>query len=117
MKIGLDAGTSFDLTEMDPHDNQPWDFTSEEKRNRAKQIIEKEKPFLLIGSPPCRSFNVLFQSNISRMNIEQVKCIMAEGIVHMNFCVELYRMQMDSGRFFLHEHPLSASSWKMPQVQ
>ena len=30
---------------------------------------------------------------------------------HLIFAVELYRLQMEQGRLFLHEHPLSATSW------
>ena len=35
----------------------------------------------------------------------------------IQFCIEIYQMQMDIGKFFLHEHPDSASSWKLPEVQ
>ena len=35
---------------------------------------------------------------------------------HVRVCVEIYRMQIASGRFFLQEHPNSASSWAMPEV-
>ena len=30
--------------------------------------------------------------------------------MHLLFCARLYREQLDSGRYFLHEHPKSASS-------
>ena len=116
LKVGLDAGTSFDLTEVDPYDNKPWDFCLQEKRDRARDRINKEKPFLLIGSPPCRAFNSLFRTNISRMDPKQVSAIIDEGKRHIEFCLELYQLQMNEGRLFLHEHPLSASSWKLPGV-
>ena len=51
---------------------------------------EMEKPYLLIGSPPCRAFNTLFASNISRMDPAQVKSIVREGVRHVLFCIELY---------------------------
>ena len=35
---------------------------------------------------------------------------------HVKFCVEVYRMQIQAGRFFLHEHPDSSTSWQMPEV-
>ena len=34
----------------------------------------------------------------------------------MRFCIELYTIQMEAGRCFLHEHPEAASSWAMPEV-
>lgn len=35
---------------------------------------------------------------------------------HVKFCCDLYAYQMKVGRHFLHEHPWSASSWKLWQV-
>ena len=36
LKIGLKPGMSFDMTETDPDDGEPWDFTIPEKRKKAK---------------------------------------------------------------------------------
>ena len=45
---------------------------------------------------------------------------------HLAFCCEMYAYQIRHGRYFLHEHPLSATSWsegcvqnikKMPNVE
>ena len=33
-------------------------------------------------------------------------------MVHLDFVCQPYRDQMDAGRYFLHEHPASASSWE-----
>ena len=35
---------------------------------------------------------------------------------HVRFCIELYMEQIHGGRYFLHEHPENATSWKMPEV-
>ena len=32
---------------------------------------------------------------------------------HIRFCVDLYRMQIEGSRYFLHEHPRRATSWQM----
>ena len=40
-----------------------------------------------------------------------------EGMKHLNFCMMLYDIQMESGLYFLHEHPYSASSWKQESVE
>ena len=37
--------------------------------------------------------------------------IRAKARVHLEFCKELYQLQMRAGRYFLHEHPRGASSW------
>ena len=39
-RIGLAPGMSLDLTTMDPEDNQPWDFNVEEKRDKARRLVE-----------------------------------------------------------------------------
>ena len=39
------------------------------------------------------------------------------GEVHSNFCRELYVEQMRSGRHFLHEHPLTATSWTVDSIR
>ena len=31
----------------------------------------------------------------------------------MKFCTELYQLQLEGGRYFLHEHPLTAASWNL----
>ena len=38
------------------------------------------------------------------------------AVVHIEFCVDLYRIQMEGGRYFLHEHPQIASSWNLDCV-
>ena len=42
---------------------------------------------------------------------------MIEAKIHLSFCAELYQMQIDGGRYYLHEHPTSASSWQQPCIQ
>ena len=37
--------------------------------------------------------------------------------MHLDFAVELYNLQADSGRLFLHEHPKDASSWDLKSVR
>ena len=39
-----------------------------------------------------------------------------KGVRHMRFAVKLYRLQAEAGRLFLHEHPNSASIWKLQEV-
>ena len=36
--------------------------------------------------------------------------------MQLNFAVELYRMQLDAGRLFLHEHPLHSTSWDLQSM-
>ena len=37
--------------------------------------------------------------------------------LHINFSTNVYRAQMRAGRYFIHEHPQSASRWKLASIQ
>jgi hypothetical protein len=41
---------------------------------------------------------------------------MREARVHLAFVIELYKTQSDQGRYWLHERPKSARSWKETNV-
>ena len=49
--------------------------------------------------------------NWIRMTQDEQDRIRAKARVHLEFCKELYQLQMRAGRYFLHEHPRRASSW------
>ena len=48
------------------------------------------------------------------MNPDQVQQTVNRALKHLYFCIKLYNIQRESGRFFLHEHPRDATSWKEP---
>ena len=37
--------------------------------------------------------------------------------IHLDFSVKVYRAQMRAGRYFVHEHPQSATSWKVDSIE
>ena len=45
------------------------------------------------------------------MSAERVEELRLEAIKHLHFVVSLYKLQLESGRHFLHEHPAGATSW------
>ena len=47
----------------------------------------------------------------------KVEAARREGDVHLRFCAALYREQMRGGRYFVHEHPKSATSWMNPHIK
>ena len=51
------------------------------------------------------------------MDPEDVRRRMKEARIHLNFCMTVYRDQFQRGKHFLHEHPISASSWKEESVE
>ena len=55
--------------------------------------------------------------NFSRMDPEKLRRKKFEAKVLLDFAMEIYEVQLQGGRHFLHEHPESASSWKTEEVQ
>eukprot|EP00974_Lingulodinium_polyedra_P096957 9396305-Lingulodinium_polyedra.AAC.1 len=67
-KLGVIAGATFDLRE--DRYGKKWNFLREDDRRRARQQINAEKPYFVVGSPPCTYFSVLAQWNRFRMGPE-----------------------------------------------
>ena len=111
MKMGLTAGTSFDITTVDEH-GEPWDFNIPRMRHKARMKIQEERPELLIGSPVCTMWSQMMNINKDRMDPLEYKERLNQARTHLKFVCELYIMQHEAGRYYLHEHPQGASSWK-----
>ena len=100
----------------DPDDGQPWDFCCREKREKARAIRRRTRPFLLIGSPECTAFSTWQYLNESKAaDVNEIKRQRIQASLHMDFVASLYREQVEDGLYFLHEHPLWATSWKLPR--
>ena len=115
-KYGMRPGFALDLTVLDT-DGEPWNFDDPEKRRRAMDLLTQTKPKLLIGSPMCRAFSALQGLNRAKMGEVKWKSMVEHGLTHLRFVCELYRIQAESGRYYLHEHPAGATSWRVPEVQ
>ena len=90
----------------------PWDFDDPRQRAKALERVRREKPALLIGSPMCTAFSTWQRINNKIGDESVVKREMDKAIMHLSFCVQLYREQLQGGRYFVHEHPEHASSWQ-----
>merc|ERR1739836_329887 len=109
-KMGLRDGWALDLRTNDER-GMPWDFTLIEMRNKAARKVMEDKPLVLIGSPPCTDWSALMNLNRDKMDPDTVAERKRVAKVHLDFCAKLYRIQHEAGRYFLHEHPNSATSW------
>ena len=111
--MSLGKGLTFDL--QGDADGRSWDFLKAADRHEALARIREQKPYLVIGSPPCTAFSKLNDGwNYRRMKPEEVLRRKVAGRVLLGFAVQVYREQLTAGRYFLHEHPASASSWAEP---
>ena len=82
-KIGLKPGFALDLTQVDPEDGKPWDLSDAAKQAKAERMVREEKPFLLIGSPPCTAFSTLFSMNHNKMDPKTVHNMIHEALQHL----------------------------------
>jgi hypothetical protein len=111
--VNLEAGMTFDLRVG--ADGRQWDFLKAEDRARARKLIARDKPFIVIGSPPCTDFSAWnTRLNHKNMRPQEVRRRVAEAETLLGFAIEVYEHQLHHGRHFLHEHPASATSWSVP---
>ena len=113
---GIAAGTSFDLI-IDQESGEAWDFLSADHRRKCWSRLRAEDPWVVIGSPPCTAFSIINGLNKFRVAAETRERKLIEGKVLLNFALDVYTWQHRRGRYFVHEHPQSASSWSLPEVR
>jgi len=114
--LNINGEKSFDMHY--DKDGNAWDFRVASHRARARRQVIEEKPFMLVGSPPCTDWCLLnVNCNHPKMAPEVRARRMVEARVHLRFCIELYKLQLRGGRHFLHEHPSSARSWQEREMK
>ncbi|CAK0823033.1 unnamed protein product [Prorocentrum cordatum] len=106
-KFNLKPGVAMDLS-------TGRDFRLEEQRKRARAEIEEGDLAFLIMSPVCTPFSQLMELLKASGKRDEVKFqrLLAECKVFLGFCMELAAYQHSRGKWFLFEHPWTASSWK-----
>ncbi len=114
--LKLLPGYALDITVDDPDDGQPWDFDDKTKREKARRLIREQKPLFLIGSPMCTAWCAWQRLNEVKGDPEKIRRAKIRARVHLDFVMELYAEQVEGGRYFLHEHPKSATSWEEASV-
>ena len=111
-------GFAFDLTANDLEDGLPWDFSRRVKRERARNLIREQRPYMLIGSPACTAYSTCQALNEAKStDLDAVYAARRQAKVHMDFMISLYREQVAAGRYFLHEHPRHATSWRLRNME
>ena len=113
--MGLLPGFALDLTGEDEN-GDTWDFTREDMREKARSKVRNEKPKVLIGSPSCTAYCSWQSLNAVRQSWPpgELERRRVAADVHLAFVCELYHLQLEGGRYFLHENPDTAQSWDRP---
>eukprot|EP00434_Breviolum_minutum_P025627 symbB.v1.2.022644.t1/scaffold2018.1/size92264/4 len=94
-----------------------WDFSLEDCRARAIELIEFLDPDLVIGSPPCGPYSMLQELNVRRTPPDVRARTLAQADEHLEFCCEQYEARHRRHKFFLHAHPAYARSWGRTAIQ
>ena len=81
-------------------------------------MVRGQKPYMLIGSPQCKDFSTWQALNRSKSkDPEAMERSRVASVLHLNFVASLYQEQIGGGRYFLHEHPLRATSWREASIR
>ena len=109
-KHGLNANHSIDrLTTRSS--GEKWDLRRRDHQLEVRHMVETLKPQVLIGSPPCSWFSQIMRINWAKISRQRRRSMLKEARCYLKFMCELYQLQYDGGRVFVHEHPFQATSW------
>ncbi len=109
LSFGVEKGSTFVLI-----GKNGWDFRKKSHKKAAWEYIKKNKHLVAIGSPECKMFSMLH--NFNTWDDERQKR-MDEAVEHLAFVCKIYTLQVQEGRYFIHEHPAQATSWQLTYVQ
>ena len=111
-EFGLRAQWALDLTEYDRDDGEPCEFNVEAKRNKALELLHRDRPDMLMLGPTCAPFSSLNLGwNYDKMTIGNAQSMIEDGMRHLAFATQLSIWQVKHSRYFALEHPASAASW------
>ena len=102
----IDSTLIIDLTAR-RDDGRFWDLGTKEDRERLEQMQQEHQTEILIGSAPCISSRTLLCPSGTKTQTDRVQ---DQERQYTRGCIEAYKRQLITGRHFLHEHPVHASS-------
>ena len=113
--FGLKPGYAIDL-ETSRGNGERWDLTNKTHQKDLEAILNDEDPYLLTGSPPCEAFSLLQGLNKNKVPKEVRQQKLKEGRDKLKISIKYYNDRRKKGRYFLHEHPAHATSWREPEM-
>ena len=109
LERGMRGGWSLDLSSEDPVTNKKWDLSCSRAVARVKAMIRRDRPRLIITSPPCTMFSLL--QNLSGGPDERK---LKEAAASFETAIDFSMYQAKLGGFFVIEHPQTSRAWKLP---
>ena len=79
-----------------------YDFDDKNDRDRCGEAIKRDKPSIVVGSPPCTLFSklqalkqIMYRDN--KMWMLKFNERMEQAKRYVEFCAKIYQFQIDSG--------------------
>ncbi len=110
---GMRGGWNFDVRVEDHVTRERWDLLQRRRRIQARSLLKEEGTELLVCSPPCTAFSIIQNLNPGSVTPQRLE----DAVTLVKFSIQMCRQQMALGRYFVYEHPLGASSWKLAEVR
>ena len=73
-------------------------------------MVRRDKPLVLVVSPPCTVFSIANQGDVPPL-------IKAQAIDIIRFSMELCELQRRAGRHFIFEQPLTSRAWDLASMK
>ena len=86
-------------------------------RVQARHDIGTEDPLIVIAAPPCTVFSSMQNINQKHHGTPEWEKKYEDGLTLLQFFVDVWWDQISRGKFFLHEHPATVSSWDIPMIR
>ena len=112
----LRPGFAVDLCETKAH-GEHWNLNKPADVEELFKLIDQDEPLLITGSPPCHLFSKLQAISWNKIPPEIREKRMTEALHHLHTSCDEYEKQIQEGRYFLHEAPWGATSWKDERVE
>ena len=110
LPAGLTSAGSFDIITGS-------DLTTWQGQRTVLEAFNTFRPRMLVSSPPCTMYSDLQRLwNFKRMKASVCRARMKEANTLLDFGMTMCVLQGKAGRFWVHEHPNRASSWKRRTV-
>ena len=104
-------------TIWDLRNDKHWDFSRTEDRNEARRKMKVLNPLLIVGNRVDTVLQNFTEEELNCMDKGTVMELKIRSNKHHRFLAEIYQMQEDNGRFFLHEAVLGLASTRGTRME
>ena len=98
-------------------DGEAWDLTCPRHQEEVIDTIRNERPTLTVISPPCTEHRQGQATNKNKESPAEWGQTVKESDEMLRFAVQVARLQMENGKYFLLELPRHTTSWSRPWVR